>query len=265
MKLDRLLLLCLLLLTLPNCQSGEKKNPPRSNLPPDNPTPHEEEQSSHEEEQSSPSLVSPLQLRVFGWHIPPQQEKGDLIPPQFGKRFTTTNGASYVCGYDNPAKKDLFWTAFTLVLWRADGDGKDKIEILTQARKHSKVIEAPGGHLHDGASWREGAAQELMEEAGITVPSAKLLYLQGGDLKERASKKSYSGNVNFFVVFAKAKPNTTLSHENDPAYGHQWLNLHTVYEEAKAEQAIAWNKNGKYYRFFRGHVIEFGKKVLGWN
>lgn len=190
----------------------------------------------------------------FAFKIPAQQNKGDVIPPQPGQKVfgQTVRGAP---------NQDTNWSAFVLVLY-ADGAGGFKVLTQKRATSHAGTIETAGGHLVGGQSWRDGAADELLQEAGIKVENKALVFLQGAEPRQSRSGHLY-GNANFFVVFDKEPKTSDKSGEIDQSYGHQWLDLKTVFQEMKTEtQNLGFTKHGKYYSFFRGHLNHFCAKVL---
>lgn len=200
-------------------------------------------------------ILDSAQLKALGFRLPNGQNIGDILPPQpsthlFGKVVKGGPG------------RDTNWTAFTLVLFL---DQNGQYEVLTQKRAIRPIgaIETPGGHLTGGQTWGAGASTELQQEAGILVNSSDLFYLSGGDPRLSNTGNLY-GNANFFVVFTGTKPSTANhSNEVDKSYGHRWLPLGTVYKKVKAEQnAHPAFGTGKYYDFFRGHLIDFVENVL---
>lgn len=200
--------------------------------------------------QSHPLSASALSLQ--GIRVP-NQVSANKVPKQAG---SMSNG--YKVTLDN---NDTPWTAFTLVLFmKSNGE----YEVLTQMRaKHmraSGTIETMGGHLTSHQSWSQGAAAELEQESGINVAPKDLIYLNGN---KRAAyyNNSLHKNANFFAIFQGTKPLThNNSDEIDPAYGHRWLDLKTLYTEIMNEQnRITTGKphqNGKFYGNFRLHLIE---------
>lgn len=188
----------------------------------------------------------------YGFKIPPFQEKGDKLPPQPGMQvFGQT-----VRGGPN---QDTNWTAFTLVLFK-DAAG---YKVLTQMRAIPPVgvIETAGGHLVGGQNWRDGARDELMQEAGISVKNEDLVFLSGAQPRLSKTNNLY-GNTNFFVVFNKMPVTSDDNNEIDKNYGHKWLDLKSTYEETQEEKARLGFNHGKYYSFFRGMVIDFCTNVI---
>lgn len=191
-------------------------------------------------------------VQKYGFTIRANQSIGDELPPQPGQ---IVHGKT-VRGGPNA---DTNWSAFTLVLFK-DGKG---YKILTQKRAHSHAgtIETPGGHLLGGQTWRDGAQDELEQEAGIRVQKEFLIFLQGGQPRLSRTQRLY-GNANFFVVFNGQPQTSNFSGEVDTAYGHQWLDLKHTYEEVLAENNNDKFAHGKYYSFFRGHLLTFCSQVL---
>lgn len=173
--------------------------------------------------------LSGAELVQKGWVIDNDQKLADVVPPQ---PTFTYNGKSVNVVQENG---DVNWTAFALILHIKD-DGS--VEILTQKRaarmRNPLLIESQGGHLKLNQSWREGAAQEIFEEAGITVPQQKLILQNDGQgIKLELSKKGNAvGNAIFVAAFTGKKPGTKLSGENDPAYGHQWVAFKEILSHA---------------------------------
>lgn len=66
----------------------------------------------------------------------------------------------------------------------------------------------------------------------------------------------------FFVVFKKRPKTVNNTHEVDKNYGHQWIDLKPLYKEVQAEQQDKGFKHGKYYGFFRSHLLKFCKDVI---
>lgn len=83
-------------------------------------------------------------------------------------------------------------------------------------------------------------------------------------LKRKISLKGSRlfGNANFFIVFDKEPSTANASNEVDRTYGHQWKNLKEIYIEALAEQGAQNYAHGKYYSFFRMHILAFCKDVI---
>lgn len=176
--------------------------------------------------QSSTHWLSAGDLIREGWTINTDQALGDVVPPQ--PQFIYKGQTVSVIGHGS----DVRWTAFAIVLHLKD-DGT--LELLTQKRASRMAnplkIEGQGGHLHANQSWREGVAQEIREEAGITVPARNLIFqndnAQGVNLY-LSKKGNATGNAIFIAVFTGDRPSTKLSGESDPHYGHQWVPFNDI-------------------------------------
>lgn len=200
---------------------------------------------------SQPRVLSTATLKNYGFKIRGDQSIGDQVPPQLGDDFEGQKVA-YKFGTDLP------WSAFTLVLVR---DENGSYRLMTQKRLDG-TIETAGGHLKSHYSWRQGAKDELLQEAGIDVNPKSLIFQQGA--RPAISRRTGLpwGNTNFFVVFDK-KPATNASNDEiDQNYGHQWLDLKAAFREIQAEQNERGGNSGKYYHFFRSHVINFCTYVI---
>lgn len=203
---------------------------------------------AHKLEQAEP--LDDQALISLGMRIPRFQERGDKIPPQPG---ALVDGVVIT-----ESRGDLRWTAFTLVLVRH----KNTFKVLTQKRKGGPFghIETAGGHLVVGNNWRQGAILELSQEAGIDVSPRYLKYLQGG--RVRANGQKLVGNVNFFVVFNSVPMTKEDSDEIDKDYGHQWLDLKKAFLDISLEQQNLGKASGKFYGYFRSHLIHFCTEVI---
>lgn len=249
---------CLLFLSvmiLLGCDEG--RSPSRlpkqhqNDAPPENPIP--KIPAHNDPPQGEPHEISQQELeQKHGFTIRATQSVGDELPPQPGQ---IVHGKRVEGG----PNADTNWSAFTLVLYK-DQKG---YKVLTQKRAHTHAgtIETPGGHLLGGQSWRDGAKDELEQEAGIRVKKEFLIFQQGGQPRLSKAQRLY-GNANFFVVFSKQPKTSNTSGEVDATYGHQWLDLKSTYEEVVTENNNNRFAHGKYYSFFRGHLINFCTQIL---
>lgn len=198
------------------------------------------------------------EVKTLGFTIPPDQNIGDVLPPQPGEVVL----GKIVKG--GPGS-DTNWTAFTLVI-HAEDPGAKKYWVYTQMRgptmKSAGTIETAGGHLVGGQTWRDGARDELEQEAGIKTDKNNLVFLQIGKTSLTSDNEPYR-NANFFVVFKKRPKTANTGGEIDKNYGQQWIDLKSFYQAVIAEDAqVGWKNNGKYYSFFRSHVKTFCTKVI---
>lgn len=198
------------------------------------------------------------EVKTLGFTIPPDQNIGDVLPPQPGEVVL----GKIVKG--GPGS-DTNWTAFTLVI-HAEDPGEKKYLVYTQMRgptmKSAGTIETAGGHLVGGQTWRDGARDELEQEAGIKTDKNNLVFLQIGKTSLKSKGEPYR-NANFFVVFKKRPKTLNNSDEVNKNYGHQWIDLKSLYKEVQAEQQDkGFDVHGKYYSFFRGHLLKFCKDVI---
>ncbi len=208
-----------------------------------------------EETQSAAQALSADFLKDnYGFKIRGDQPLGDRVPPQVG---TFVKGKQVELDYNG----DLPWSAFTLVLYPSSQGG---FKILTQKRKgtYAGTIETAGGHLEPGETWREGARKELFQEAGVNASVENFHFQQGGNFAISGRTDKPYGNMNFFLVFDKRPKTSNKSSEVDGQYGHQWLDLKTTYLEVKNEQALKKRDPGRYYHFFRNHLINFCTQVI---
>lgn len=200
------------------------------------------------------TTLSKNELQSMGWQLPNPAPIAQKPEAFFGVPV-------------KPAHQDTSFTAFTIVLFLRD-DGT--YEVLTQKRAIPPVntIETMGGHLTGGQSYLEGAVTELMQESGIELPEEALIYLQGGNPQNLNPGMQPRGNANFFTVLTHEKPATTeTSHEIDKQYGHQWKNIKELFREADApserDPKTGYFINGKFYKFFNGHLHAFCSRVVG--
>lgn len=245
------LIICATLFQI-SCHDGEEQ--PSSKQPPKSSTERPQQQGGGTPAPESLSLraLNQSEMVNLGFRIPSNQGLGDVLPPQPGQKVDGSVVTKNQHG-------DINWTAFTLVLYK-EPDQSYKVLSQKRAITHVGTLETAGGHLTPAQTWRDGARVELEQETGIKAKNADFIFLSGA--KPIPAPGNLYGNANFFVVFNKKPATQNRSGEIDKHYGHQWLDLKQTFLEMSAEEQRARGQHGKYYNFFREHLLEFCAEVI---